>query len=88
MKRHFKNLACERSPFVNPHVREHKLKVSATCAQDQFTFELALTHKASNNTDTDMNASAMRQSHQAKLVQLTVLPSFSGAFPGADLTMC
>ena len=46
----------------------------------QFTSELVLTVKASKNADTDMNASAMRHSHQAKLVQLTSLPAISGTF--------
>ena len=76
---HFNNLAFERSPFVNPQMREHTLKVNATCAK-RFTSELVLTDKASNNADTDMNASATRQSHQAKLVQLTSLPAISGFF--------
>ena len=37
-------------------------------------------HKESNNTDTDMNASVIRQFHQAKLVQLRLLPAISDTF--------
>ena len=66
MNCHFNNLAFDRSPFVNPQMREHSLIVSATYAKVQFTSEMVLTDKASNNADTDIDAGAMCQSHQAK----------------------
>ena len=37
-------------------------------------------NKESNDTDTDMNASVIRQFHQAKLAQLRLLPATSGTF--------
>ena len=77
---HFNNLSFERSLFVIPQMREHALKVSATFTKSFVHSELVLTDKANNNADTDMNASATRQSHQAKLVQLTSLPAISGTF--------
>ena len=37
-------------------------------------------HKESNDTDTDMNDSVIRQFHQAELVQLRLLPAISDTF--------
>ena len=37
-------------------------------------------NKESNDADTDMNASVIRQFHQGKLVQLRLLPAISGTF--------
>ena len=37
-------------------------------------------NKESNDADTDMNASVIRQFHQAKLVHLRLLPAISGTF--------
>ena len=81
MNCHFNNWAFERSPFVNPKMREHT-HTESECDPQQVSFigELVLTDRASNNADTDMNASVVRKSHQAKIVQVTPLPPISGTF--------
>ena len=67
-------------------MREHILKVSATYKKVVLASEL--TDKASNNADTDMNASAMRQPHQAKLVQVTYFAAPSLTFYSLIKVLC
>ena len=92
MNCHFINLAFERNPLVNPQMREHThTHTDCEChlrIKFNFASELVLTDKASNNADTDMNASAMRQSHQAKLVQLICFPAISGTFNSLFKVLC